>query len=128
MQIPAPFLYNAWVLSVHDGDTLTVKVDRGNKDYSEWNIRVLGLNARELAQDGGKEAASNLQTLLPVGTQVVLETVKPDKYAGRYDAKVWFSHGGQVVELTPLLIQTQWAAAWNGEGARPLPPWPRQVA
>lgn len=128
MQLPAPFIYNAWVLSNHDGDTLTVKVDRGNKDYSEWNIRLLGCNARELADTGGKEARDNLHALLPAGTAIVLETVKPDKYAGRYDAKVWFRHGGKVIELTELLAGEGWVATWDGRGERPVPSWPREAS
>jgi endonuclease YncB( thermonuclease family) len=88
-------------------------------------VRLAGCNARELSDpDGGPQAKANLAVLLPPGTQVVLQTVKPDKYADRYDAVVITSGG---VDLVHLLINNGWLAPWNGRGVRPVPPWPRQA-
>ena len=125
--IPAPFVYNATILTVHDGDTLTVRVDRGNRDYSEWDIRLLGCNAQELAALGGVNARDHLRELLPAGTRVVLQTVRPDKYGGRWLARVWYPTTGGPVDLAQHLIDTGWAAAWDGKGAKPVPAWPRPV-
>lgn len=141
--------YQASALSVHDGDTLTASIrlfrfpvwkrllkyitdrDLGFHIYIEsgWlvlhaPIRLLGCNARELAQDGGLEAAANLRALLPVGTQVTLQTVAADKWGTRWDAAVTMPDGS---DLVSGLIAQQWLAAWDGTGPKPVPPWPRTV-
>jgi endonuclease YncB( thermonuclease family) len=125
--IPTPFVYNAWIIEVHDGDTVLCKVDRGNRDYSAWSIRLLGCNAIELADPGGVEARDNLAALLPVGTPVTLYTVKPDKYGGRMDAFVHFLRDGKEEELSSLLISTGWAALYTGLGSKNVPVWPRVI-
>jgi micrococcal nuclease len=125
-----PFTYRATVLRVLDGDTLTVDVDLGfglhhRGDTSKGlPLRLAGCNARELHDPGGQEARDHLAALLPAGTVLTLRTVRPDKYGGRYDALV--DHDGR--DLATYLIATGWAAAWNGAGARPVPPWPNTFA
>lgn len=130
MTVPAPFLFNARVVSVHDGDTINVVVDRGMYDYAGTDehpvpVRLAGCNARELTADGGIEARDHLAGLLPPGTAVVLATVKPDKYAPRWDARVATA---AVEDVTALLVADGWAAAWDGTGKAPVPPWPRTAA
>lgn len=129
MTVPVPFIYNATVAAVHDGDTFSVIVDRGFYDYlgnaaHPIPIRVLGINAIELSAPGGKEAAANLAALLPVGTAVVLTTAKPDKYAPRWDAAV---ETPTIPDLAAYLIENEWAAAYDGTGTKAVPPWPRTV-
>lgn len=129
MTVPAPFLYNATVVEVHDGDTFSVVVDRGFFDYygspvHPIPIRILGINAIELNQPGGIEARDNLASLLPVGSSVVLSTAKPDKYAPRWDAAV---ETPTIPDLGSYLIANQWAAPYNGAGLKPVPPWPRTL-
>lgn len=118
------YVYNATVTRVVDGDTLDLDVDLGFSVHYRTSVRLLGCNARELSQDGGKEARDNLRALLPVGTAVTVATVKADKYGGRWDAQVTLADGQ---DLVTLLISTQWAAAWDSIGTRPVPPWPRTV-
>lgn len=125
--IPAPFLYNATVIDWHDGDTGTFEIDRGVYEYARWSVRLVGCNARELAEPGGVEARDFVRSLLPPGTRVVLATVKPDKYGGRLDAAVTFLLNGTPTDLVSLLIAEQWAAPWDGRGSAPVPPWPRTV-
>ena len=127
-----PFLFNATIVYVHDGDTFDVVVDRGTYDYTgspahPIPVRILGLNARELAEPGGQEAQANLAGLLPVGSQVVLRTVKPDKYNPRWLAAVTFSLAGVDTDLAALLIGKGWAAPWDGNGPKPVPIWPRSA-
>lgn len=129
MTVPQPaYTYTAAVLSVHDGDTITADVDLGFGVWvSRQAFRLLGLNARELSQLGGPEARDNLAALLlsPTATHVVtLTSVKPDKFGGRYDAVITMPDGA---DLASLLIAEGWAAAWNGKGPKPVPPWPREV-
>lgn len=124
--MPDPaYRYSAVVLEVEDGDGLKADVDLG---FHAWirdqPFRLLGVNAREKSEPGGMEAKANLAALLPPGTAVTLTSVKPDKYGGRMDAHVTLPDG---TDLSSLLISTGWAAAWNGRGAKPLPPWPREA-
>jgi endonuclease YncB( thermonuclease family) len=111
----------ATVVGVHDGDTVTMDVDLGfGISRRGLPFRLLGLNARELRDPGGSEARANLLTLIPIGTMLRLTSVKDDKYA-RYLAVLWLGD----TDICQRLIDTDWAAAWNGKGAKPLPPWPR---
>jgi len=129
--VPAPYLYNAVVLpGNHDADTINVDVDWGFRRRDlRTPIRLLGCNARELAQPGGKEARDYVRALLPAGTPVVLATAKPDKYAPRWDAAVIFRLHGIRTDLVAHLIERQWAVPWDGQRSpAPVPPWPRTVS
>ncbi len=117
------FEYQARVNRVVDGDTVIMDVDLG---FGVWlhaqSFRLLGCNARETSEEGGIEAGAHLATVLPVGTLVVLTSVKNDKYGGRYDALVELPSGQ---DLATLLVETGWAASWTGAGKKPVPHWPR---
>ena len=114
---------HAKVLTVHDGDNATVEVDMGFDEYKRVSVRLLGMNAIELSQPGGKEARDNLATILPAGTQIALHSVQWDKFGGRVDGHITLPDG---TDLTTLLIRTGWAAPWDGTGKAPVPAWPRQ--
>lgn len=125
--VPAPFVYNATVVGVHDGDSVNVVIDRGMYDYKGSTdhpvpVRLVGCNANELTAPGGVEARDNLAAILTPGTAVVLTTVKPDKFAPRWDALVATA---TIPDLAAHLVADGWAAAWDGTGKRPTPPWPR---
>lgn len=119
------YVYAATVVSVHDGDTIRVDLDQG---LDEWHrrlsVRFMGCNAAELGTPGGDAARDNLTALLPAGAQIRLRSVAWDKYGGRVDADVIEVDG---TDLIAQLISEQWLAAWDGTGARPVPPWPRTV-
>jgi endonuclease YncB( thermonuclease family) len=131
--VPAPFFFNAWVDEWHDADTVICRVDRGRRDYSTWNVRVLGSSAREVpfggrpGEPGGEEARDEAARRWPPGTRLVLATVKPDKYGDRQLALVVAAGPGGSVNVAEELIRDQWAARWNGQGKAPKPPWPRTV-
>jgi endonuclease YncB( thermonuclease family) len=118
------YTYAGKVLSVHDGDTCTVVVDLGFSVQYVTAVRLLGCNAIELAEPGGKEARDNLAGLV-LDQAVYLHTVKPDKFGGRYDAQVTLPGDS---DLATLLIAEGWAAAWDGKGPKPIPAWPRVAA
>jgi endonuclease YncB( thermonuclease family) len=123
--VPAPFYFNAWVLEWHDGDTLICKVDRGVRDYSTWNVRTLGYACLELSEPGGIDTRDELIRRWPVGSPVVLATVKPDKYGGRLLARVTVLDSKAPRDLADVLVAEGWALPWNGKGKQPKPPWPR---
>jgi endonuclease YncB( thermonuclease family) len=119
------YTYAALVAHVHDGDTVDLDADLGFDTRHFGSFRLLGCNARELAQPGGPEARDHLAALLPPGVKVIAQSVKPDKFGGRYDAAITLPDG---TDLVTQLIADQWAAAWDGTGTKPVPPWPRVVA
>ncbi len=133
--------FTAVVSDVIDGDTIKLAVrlqksrgkdaDLGFSVYREsgwlvlhYSFRLLGCNAAEHGTPGGDAATANLRTLLPVGTVVTVHSVSNDKYS-RYDASVTLPSGE---DLVTYLIAHQWAAPWNGQGPKPVPPWPRTVS
>lgn len=120
------YVYNATVVKVHDGDTLTLDVDLGFNVHMIESFRLFGCNARELSQIGGLEARDHLASLLPVGTPVQVESIKPDKFGNRYDGIIKIG-AIEHLDLVQKLITEQWAAAWDGRGDKPVPPWPRTV-
>lgn len=114
--------YAGQVLSIVDGDTLRVQVvDVLLSVPLVLMVRVLGVNARELHDPGGREARAALAAEVPPGTVVTLRQVQSDKYAGRLDAQLVTLDG---LDVGAWLVSTGWAAAWDGRGERPLPPWP----
>lgn len=112
----------AAVVAVHDGDTLTVSIDHGQDWHQTVALRLLGGNARELTAPGGPEARAHLAGLLPVGEPVRVLSVRWDKYGGRLDAIVVRQRDG--IDVMRQMLTDGYAAAWDGTGARPDPPWP----
>lgn len=119
-------IYNfpATVARVIDGDTIAASLDLGFDIAIRMNLRFNGCNAAEVSTVGGKAARDNLTAFLPVGTNIAVRATGWDKYGGRADADITLADGR---DLVTLLISEQWAAAWDGHGTRPVPPWPRTV-
>lgn len=113
--------YRATVVRVIDGDTVILDVDLGFYMMARMSCRLTGINARELHDAGGAAARDHLAGLLPVGTSVVVSSVKPDKYAGRFDGIVYDeTHKSANAQM----ITAGYAISWDGHGAAPVPPWP----
>ena len=68
------YIYAAKVISVHDGDTLRVRVDCGFGIESTVWIRMEDVFAPELRQAMGVLCRDNLRELLPIGAPVVIQT------------------------------------------------------
>lgn len=138
------YTYRGQVLAVHDGDTLRVDLDlvgvagrhhdvdlgfdvhlAGHRLRLREDVRLFGCNARELTAPGGVEARDHLAQLLPAGVWVTVQTFKPDKYGGRYDARITLPDGRDV---TTVMCADGYATPWNGTGTKPVPPWPIPAA
>jgi endonuclease YncB( thermonuclease family) len=120
--VPFPdYTYEATVVSVHDGDTCTLDLALGFWVTARMSCRLAGFNCIELADPGGREAGEHLAGLIPPGSPVTVRSVKPDKYAGRFDGVIYNLVGTNVNEQ---MITDGYAAPWAGSGPRPLPPWP----
>lgn len=87
---------------VHDGDTITVMLDQGLKEYRLMHIRFFGINAPELATAAGHPSRDHLLGLLwpasgpAAPSRLVIRTIKDaaDKYGERWDGKVWLESAG----------------------------------
>jgi micrococcal nuclease len=112
--------YKATVVRIVDGDTVLLDLDLGFYMVARMSCRLAGLNSIELNQPGGSAAKSYLASLLPVGSELIVNSVKPDKYAGRFDA--YLTRGG--TDINARMIADGYAAKWDGHGPRPVPPWP----
>lgn len=76
----------ATVVRVVDGDTVYLKVDCGFRFSYEGPFRLLGLDAPEITgpeKEEGLRWKAGLEALLPVGTVLPCQTLKPDSF-GRW--------------------------------------------
>lgn len=131
---------NAQIISVGDGDTITVR----NTNGQNITIRLACIDAPELNQPGGKESAQKLNALLPRGTAVRVIPVDKDQYGrtvgvvfGSKNINLQLLQEGQawVYEeyisncrtSAPQLRQAQITARQNRVGlwaqTNPCPPW-----
>lgn len=85
--------YPAVVTKVHDGDTITVRIDLGWNITVEYPCRVHGINAPELSTAAGKAAQQFALTLLNVGDDVSVLSHSWDKYAPRFDGSITLADG-----------------------------------
>lgn len=113
--------YLATVVRVIDGDSVLVDLDLGFYVRVRLSCRLAGINALEIGQPGGAEAREHLSSMLPTGATVVVESVSVDKYAGRFDGRIQLLGGG---DAGAVMVADGYAAAWDGRGRRPSPPWP----
>ena len=105
---PGAWAYSVEVLRVTDGDTFEARGLRKN-------IRILGIDAPELAQTSGTASRDAIQTQLQ-GKTVRLNTLGRDSY-GRWLAQVFLSDGKDVG-----LEQVRAGWAWvYGSGLLALP-------
>ncbi len=88
--------YNARVVRVVDGDTITVQREGGRSGAYE-KIRILGIDAPERSQAWGPEAGHELSKL--IHSKVVrIEVANTDRY-GRTVAKVWLGKSDIGLEM-----------------------------
>lgn len=129
----APYVYNAILVRVLDGDTARLKLWRPFKaewDFGfyikeeihsvrsiEMNCRMLGINTPEIhgvskdIQAKGQAAAAELTRLLGLG-EIRAKTAKPDKY-GRWLADLWVTDSdGKVTHVNSWLVEHGYAISY----------------
>lgn len=117
---PTPYAYNAQVLSVYDGDTITVMLDMGLDVQKKAKCRFLGIDTPELRTKSASEkklgyAARDRLRELILGKVVRLQSMtKPDKY-GRLLVKVWSD--GEFIN--DLMIEEGLARIYDGGKRQP---------
>jgi len=110
MLAASPQKYFATVLSVHDGDTFTARVDLGLGVSVTERFRLDGLDCPELNTAAGKFVRDAVRVKMPAGEPVSLLVTKREKY-GRWMAEVFID--GE--SLNKWLLLTGQAKPYNGE-------------
>jgi endonuclease YncB( thermonuclease family) len=118
----ARFPTPATLVSVYDGDTLTVDAHPWPGVTIRARIRLLSIDAPELRGRCARERAmavrarDRLAELAgPPGTVLELRGLKPDKYAGRYDAAVLRAGA----DLAERLVEEGLARPYDGGRREP---------
>ena len=91
------YRYEAVVVSVYDGDTVTLEIDLGFSTKRVERCRLSRINAPEIRGDErakGILSHDYLKSLLPVGSVVYVQTIRDarEKY-GRYLAEIHIKDG-----------------------------------
>lgn len=114
------FTLRAVVVKVIDGDTVSVRLLNMHPAFEFQSIRIDGVDTAELRKtpscanekDYSLRAKSFLETLLPVGTRVVVirNTSKRDKYEGRILSDIYLKRKS----VAQLLKKNGLARSYDG--------------
>lgn len=137
---PAPalnYVTEGVVTAVYDGDTITVLRDLGHDVHYETNFRLIGIDTPEKR---GKEKpwgeisreyligligkTTKWRTLdTPWGTLklpvLIMRSVEPDKYGGRWLGEIWLPGGEQQINV--VMIEDGYARPYDGDKKTPYP-------
>ena len=113
--------YKAEVLSVYDGDTVTLMIDQGMKHFARVKVRLVGINTpeirtRDLAEKERGYAAKNFLKEMIEGKTVIIHTVKKGKF-GRWLGVMWaYSEGMEELgeSINDIMIKEGHAVAYDG--------------
>ena len=72
--ISPAFAWDAWVVRVEDGNTVSVSKTRGSED-ADTVLRFYGIDAPTLSQPFGPEARQRLSEIMVRGTKVTVEPI-----------------------------------------------------
>lgn len=103
------YSYRATVERIIDGDTISVELSLGCHVYNDRRIRILGYNAPELFSGDdrvrGAEARTALETIIPPGTRVYVETKLDRTSFDRLLAYVFVEDGnGDLYSVTEAMV------------------------
>jgi micrococcal nuclease len=113
--------YKAEVISVYDGDTITVMIDQGMKHFARVKVRMIGINTPELRTKDLEEkargyAAKDYLKSRIEGKTIVINTVKKGKF-GRWLGVIWLYEEGMEElgeSLNDEMIRMGHAVAYDG--------------
>jgi micrococcal nuclease len=113
--------YKAEVISVYDGDTITVMIDQGMKHFARVKVRMIGINTPELRtkdleeKERGYAAKEYLKSRIE-GKTIVINTVKKGKF-GRWLGVIWLYEEGMEElgeSLNDEMIRVGHAVSYDG--------------
>lgn len=101
------YKYRAKVTRIYDGDTWTLDIDLG---FFTWmrdqNVRLFGINTPELRgveRPEGIMVRDHCLALWPVGTELIVETIKDSK--GKYGRWLAILHDLDGTNINDYLIE-----------------------
>jgi micrococcal nuclease len=101
------YTYNAKVIKVYDGDTITAQVDLGFSFQFTNSFRLLRINCPEVRGESRPEGLKSRDRLreLILDKQIVIRTVKDstEKY-GRFLAEVYLMVDDVLININDLLV------------------------
>jgi micrococcal nuclease len=106
--------YEATIIDVYDGDTVTALIDLGFSIYIKKRIRLNGIDTPEIRtlnikeKEYGLEVRDYLRELI-LNKKVTLDTYKPDKY-GRCLADIYLGK----MNINNHLINKRYAVPYYG--------------
>ena len=90
------FQYEAKIIRIKDGDTLTLDVDLGFHIWHQIDVRLARIDTPELVNYGPTgivdPAKSYVESCCPIGSVCVVNISRAEKY-GRWLAEIYFSIG-----------------------------------
>ena len=103
------YYYRADVVSVYDGDTITVDVDLGFYQWSKGiKLRLLGIDAPEMRRPTiyeGRASRDYLRELLAkADNKIIIQTDRTGFYK-RWLADVWVVHAGEWLHVNTHLVR-----------------------
>lgn len=109
------FVYEAKVLDIHDGDTISIEIDLGFQMRFTDKVRFYGINAPELKirdeknkiteNPLGTKTLNTVKEFIKIGDVITIETIKDkkEKY-GRYLANVYVLLDDRQICLNDYLL------------------------
>lgn len=108
-----PYIYEAKIIDVYDGDTVTAEIDLGFHVKIKEKLRLSEINAPEIRgeeREEGKKSKISLSELI-LGREVVIYTErdKKGKY-GRYLAEIFVkTENGSWIDVNKTLVEQGYA-------------------
>ena len=87
-----PYIRNAKVVRVVDGDTVVLNIDLGFSLKIEQVVRLYGINTPEMvgeSRNAGMLAKAYMYGMIPPMSDVTVKTIKPNDKYGRYLAEIY---------------------------------------
>lgn len=109
-----PYIRNATVVRVLDGDTVDVTIDLGFSIILNQRVRLAYIDAPEIRgeeKEQGLISKQWLESKIPPGTNVVVQTIKESGKYGRYIALIKLP--GDVKTLNDQMIDEGYAKPYN---------------
>lgn len=117
-----PYSYVVTDAAVIDGDSLEVTIDLGFSTDHRTILRLYGVDTPEVTSTNESErraaelVAGFADGWVMASKSLTCLTIKPDKYGGRYDCRLF---NEQNEELGTLLIAKGYARKYRGEKRKP---------
>lgn len=106
------YTYKAKLIKIVDCDTIDINLDLGFEIYKKARCRLAGINAPELRTAEGKAAKQFLVDTIPLGSDIIIESKKYDKY-GRSLAVVYYNNDSEnksfLININNLIVEKGFA-------------------